>query len=65
MTHFVARNGDIFDSARDPKSFDTYCYHKEGYGEICLLLNDQTEVDFLTKLGEDHHLAFVGLNLKS
>lgn len=65
MTHFVARNGDVFESDRDPSSFDTHCYQKEGFGRICLLPNDQTEIDFLTKLGEDLHLKFVGLNPKS
>ena len=50
MTHFVARNGDVFESNRDPSSFDTHCYQKEGFGRICLLLNDQTEIDFLSSL---------------
>ena len=65
MPHFVARNGDVFESNRDPSSFDTHCYQKEGFGRICLLLNDQTEIDFLSKLGEDLHLKFVDTHPKS
>ena len=58
VTRFVLRNGDVFESSRDPEMFDTYCYQKDGVERTCLLLSDQTEVDFLMVMGVDMQLKY-------
>ena len=41
MTRFVMRNGDVFESSKDPRHFDAYCYRKDGVEETCIMLSDQ------------------------
>ena len=56
MTRFVLRNGEVFDSERDPSNFDTFCYGQNEGEQTCHLLSFQSEIAFLMVLGDDLNL---------
>ncbi len=58
MTRFVLRNGEVFDSERDPSNFDTFCYGQNEGEQTCHLLSFQSEIAFLMVLGDDLNLRY-------
>ena len=58
MTRFVLRNGEVFDSERDPSNFDTFCYGQNEGEQTCHLLSFQSEIAFLMVLGDDLTLRY-------
>ncbi len=58
MTRFVLRNGEVFDSERDPSNFETFCYGPNGAEQTCHLLSFQSEIAFLMVLGDDLNLRY-------
>ena len=63
MTRFVMRNGDVFESSKDPRQFDAYCYRKDGVEETCIMLSDQSEIQFLMQMGYEAHLKYDAVEL--
>ena len=58
MTRFVLRNGEVFESERDPSDFDTFCYGTNEEEQTCHLLSFQSEISFLMVLGDDLNLRY-------
>ena len=58
MTRFVLRNGEVFESERDPSDFDTFCYGHNQDEQTCHLLSFQSEIAFLMVLGDDLNLRY-------
>ena len=58
MTRFVLRNGEVFESERDPSGFDTFCYGENEQDQTCHLLSCQSEIAFLMVLGDDLNLSY-------
>ena len=52
-TRYVLRTGEVIHSNRNPEELDVYCYRTGANDHTCLLLSDQSEVDFLLRYGTD------------
>ena len=65
MTRFVLRNGEVFESERDPSDFDTYCYGTNEQEQTCHLLSFQSEIAFLMVLGDDLNLRYEPVQSKN
>ena len=58
MTRFVLRNGEVFESQKDPTDFDTFCYGAQQEEQTCHLLSVQSEIAFLMMLGDELNLRY-------